>query len=125
MNQFQGVFPLEVDKYVVWGNLEAEHAIEHGVSPTKIESLGSPQYDPFSIKNKAKEDDFILIATSGFNKEESRGLTVETHEKYKETLKKIWLVHRRSHIHTSVEFEVEDSMYLEEVSVSQYPSKNY
>ena len=90
MNKFQGVFPSEVDKYVVWGKLEVEHAIKYGVTPEKIEPLGSPQYDQFTNSyTKNSKRDFILIATSGFNKEDVRGLTVHTHEKYKETMKKI------------------------------------
>ena len=90
MNKFQGVFPSEVDKYIVWGKLEAEHAIKHGVMPEKIEPLGSSQYDQFAnLYTKNFKRDFILIATSGFNMEDVRGLTVQAHEKYKETMKKI------------------------------------
>lgn len=89
MNKFQGVFPLEVDNYVVWGELEAKNAMRYGVSPEKIKPLGSPQYDPFVGMSRSKQHDFILIATSGFNKEESRGITVKIHEQYREILKKI------------------------------------
>ena len=90
MNKFQGVFPSEVDKYIVWGKLEEEHAIKNGVTPEKIEHLGNPQYDQFTNSyTKNSKRDSILIATSGSNTEEVRGLTVQAHEKYKETMKKI------------------------------------
>ena len=90
MNKFQGVFPSEVDKYIVWGKLEAEHAMKHGIAPEKIMPLGSPQYDQFNnLHTKNCKSDFVLIATSGFNKEDVRGLTVDAHEKYKTIIIKI------------------------------------
>jgi len=90
MNKFQSVFPSEVDAYVVWGNLEAEHAIKHGVPKEKIKPLGSLQYDLLAKTNpQSSNENFILIATSGFNKEEVQGLTINTHEKYMTVVKKI------------------------------------
>ncbi len=90
MNKFQGVFPSEVDKYIVWGKLEKDHAIKNGVSPEKIECLGNPQFDQFTHLDAQNNDrNFILIATSGSNTEEVRGLTVKSHNKSKETIKKI------------------------------------
>lgn len=90
MNKWQGVFPSMVDYYVVWGNLEKEHAIKYGVSPEKIKKLGHPQFDQIVNSSTDKNRrDFILIATSGSNPEEVRSLTVQTNEKYKETMKKI------------------------------------
>ena len=90
MNKFQGVFPSIVDNYIVWGNLEKEHAIKNGVPSEKIKDLGNPQFDQFANSStKNEKRDFILIATSGSNTEEVRGLTVQANEKYKETMKKI------------------------------------
>ena len=90
MNKFQGVFPSEVDKYIVWGKLEKENAIKNGVSPEKIECLGNPQFDQFVNSNSENSKrDSILIATSGSNTEEVRGLTVKAHKKSKETIKEI------------------------------------
>lgn len=90
MNKFQGVFPSEVDKYIVWGKLEKEHAIKNGVSSDKIECLGNPQFDQFTHLDAHNSiGNSILIATSGSNTEEVRGLTVKAHNKSKETIKKI------------------------------------
>lgn len=98
MNKFQGVYPSEVDKYVVWGTLESANALKHGVNAEKIVVLGSPQYDHLAYKkNENSESDLILIATSGFNKEDIRGLTVSVHKKYLETLKKICVIIAKHH----------------------------
>ena len=91
MNKFQGVYPSEVDKYVVWGVLESNNAKKHGVNNEKITILGSPQYDHIDNKKtiNSKESNFVLITTSGFNKEDVRGLTVSVHQKYLQLLKQI------------------------------------
>lgn len=90
MNKFQGVYPLDVDKYVVWGKAEERHAVREGVPQEKIVVLGSPLYDKIhNVKEDYKNDSFILLATSGPVKEDSFDLTIATHERNENTIKKI------------------------------------
>lgn len=90
MNKFQGVYPLDVDKYVVWGKLEADHAQREGVKKENIVALGSPLYDQINrVKKNEKNNSFILLATSGPVKEDSFDLTVEVNERNENTIKKI------------------------------------
>ena len=90
MNQFQGVYPVEADKYVVWGKIEERHAVREGVPKERIAVLGSPLYDNMDdIKMDHKNESFILLATSGPVKEDAFDLTVVTRERNQNTIKKI------------------------------------
>ncbi len=90
MNKFQGVFPIDADKYVVWGNIEETHQLKYNISKDKLQVLGSPSSDSiFDIKTTNKTQDFILLATSGPLKENALDLTVETIQKNQQTIRKI------------------------------------
>lgn len=90
MNKFQGVYPLDADKYVVWGNIEEKHQIKRGTPPEKLVILGSPIYDGIANTIEKNElQNYILLATSGPVKENAFDLTVETIEKNRKTIKKI------------------------------------
>lgn len=90
MNQFQGVYPREADKYVVWGKVEKLHALREGVDEEKIHVLGTPIYDSIlDVKDYRKNGSFILLATSPPVKEDTFDLTVTTRERYENTIKKV------------------------------------
>jgi hypothetical protein len=90
MNKFQGIYPVDADRYVIWGKVEEKNQIKHGTPMEKLMVLGSPLYD--EIPDVEKEDnlhDYILLATSGPVKENALDLTIETIEKNQQTIKKI------------------------------------
>jgi len=90
MNKFQGVYPIDADKYVIWGNIEERNQIKHGTTKEKLVVLGSPLYDEsIDVKTENKSQNYILLATSGPVKENALDLTVETIEKNQKTIKKI------------------------------------
>ena len=90
MNKFQGVFPIDADKYVVWGNIEETHQLKHNIPKDKLQVLGSPSYDNiFDITTTNKTQNFILLATSGPAKENALDLTVEIIQKNQQTIRKI------------------------------------
>lgn len=88
MNKFQGVFPKDADKYIVWGKTEADHQIRCGIPKGIIHVLGSPQHDRIFEFDK-KQEKYILLATSGPVKENALDLTVETIQKNQDTIRKI------------------------------------
>lgn len=89
MNKFQGVFPVEADKYIVWGKIEERHQIIGGIPEKMIEPLGSPQHDRVFDFIEKQGNEYILLATSGPVKENALDLTVETVQKNQDVIKKI------------------------------------
>ena len=90
MNKFQGVFPIDADKYVVWGNIEETYQLKHNIPKDKLQVLGAPLYDEiFDTMAKNELGNYILLATSGPVKENALDLTIETIEKNRKTIKKI------------------------------------
>ena len=88
MNFFQAAFPIDADKFIVWGKVEEQYALKCGVSSEKLEVMGSPLHDNiFKLSNPSQK--FILLATSGPVKEDAYDLTVKTHEKNENSIKKI------------------------------------
>lgn len=91
-NQLCGIFPLESDKFVAWGEASKKYAIEFGISPKKIEVLGSSIYDKiFEEKNNEEKlmNDHILLATQSPNNNMITDLTVKTNEKYELAIRKV------------------------------------
>ena len=87
-NNSQTVYPINADKFFVWGEISKNDAINNGrVTPAKIKITGSPRFD--SIKSRINRDDFILLATSGPQKEDVHGRLVQNFEQYKKTIIKI------------------------------------
>jgi len=89
MNKFQGVYPVDADEIIVWGEVEKNHQILAGIPENKIHVLGSPIFDNFSenIDNIESQTNIITLATSGPVKENVFDLTVNTIEKNIETIK--------------------------------------
>ena len=88
MNKFQGVFPIDSDEIIVWGDIEKNHQLKNGIREEKIHVLGNPYYDRIRNRSNPKTN-HILLATSGPVIENSIDLTIETIEKNQATIKKI------------------------------------
>jgi len=91
-NKLAGIFPFNSSKFVVWGKVLRQYAVDVGILPEKIEILGSPLHDKIferKLENSNLQNDFILLATSSPVNNLVNDLTVKTREKYEETIKKI------------------------------------
>ena len=91
-NKLCGIFPLESDKYVVWGDVSKKYAINCGVPAKKIAVLGNSAYDKlFEEKNNGKKlmNDYILLATSSPNNNMITDLTMKTNENYEFAIKNV------------------------------------
>ena len=86
MNKFQGAYPIDADKYIVWGNIEKKHQIRCKTPSEKIHVLGSPQHDRI-LEFKERSEKFVLLATSGPVKENALDLTVETIQKNRDAIR--------------------------------------
>lgn len=94
MNEFLGVLPNNSDKFVVWGDLLAKYALKCGISPTKIETLGSPIYDKIFERRKVSsisKKDFILLATTSTSNIVS-DLMVKNRENYEKSIMAICII---------------------------------
>lgn len=90
MNKFQGVYPLDADKYVVWGKIEEKHQLRRKTPHEKLVVLGTPLYDEITnTDEKIEIRNYILLATSGPVKENALDLTINTIEKNQNTIRKI------------------------------------
>jgi len=92
VKDFDGVSPIKSDKFLVWGNILNDFSKQCGVSPSKLEILGSPQYDKIFRKIKSKSllsEDFILLATSSPVKNNVHDLKIKTISEYEHTIQKI------------------------------------
>lgn len=91
-NKLCGIFPLESNKFVAWGEILKKCAINCGIPSEKIEVLGSPIYDEiFKEKNNGVNlmNDYILLATSSPNNNMVTDLTIKINENYELAIKKI------------------------------------
>ncbi|MEX0861714.1 hypothetical protein [Nitrosopumilus sp.] len=88
MNESQGVFPHDADYYIVWGDIEKNHAIKGGIPEEKILPLGSPIFDNLP-SNSISSEEYILLATSGPVQENAFDLTVKTIEKNRQVIREI------------------------------------
>lgn len=90
MNYSQSVYPMNADKFVVWGKIYEDDAKNNGnVEPSKILSLGSPRFDNIIFDDKNNFNEYVLLATSGPQREDLRGISTKNIEKYKLTIQKI------------------------------------
>ena len=83
-NKFEGGFPVESDKLLVWGKISNQYTTECGFS-NKTETSGSLIYDGIfdrKSKDSTKKQDFILLATSSPVKNEVFDLSVKTMHNY-------------------------------------------
>jgi hypothetical protein len=91
-NKFAGIFPLNCDKFVVWGETSKQYVIDSGISDDKMVVLGSPIHDDLFEENKKinnSRQDYVLLATSGPVSNLVNDLTVTTNERYEESIRKI------------------------------------
>ena len=90
-DEFEGLFPNESNKFLVWGKITKKHATDCGYSQ-KTENLGSLIHDKiFDLKNKisGNKQNYILLATSSPATNEAYDLTVKTLENYEKTVETI------------------------------------
>lgn len=90
-NKFEGIFPVDSDKLVVWGESTKQYVTEVGFSD-KIEVLGSTTYDSIfdrKMKNRNQQQDIILLATSSPVKNEVFDLTVKTMQNYEYAIEQV------------------------------------
>lgn len=87
-NHSQAVYPINADKFVVWGNISKTDAVENGnVRLDDVEVLGCPRYD--NIFSEGENEGYVLLAASGPVQMQIRSTTVETYEKYEYEIKEI------------------------------------
>ena len=90
-NKFYGILPFNSDIIACWGESFYSSLLKYGFSPEKIRIVGSPSYDSiYEIKrNSVIDNKFILLATSSPTKDIVSDLSIETHEYYLNSIKKI------------------------------------
>jgi hypothetical protein len=89
---FQRTIPKHVDKFLVWGNVLEEYAIDVGFPKNNIKKIGSPIHDEIFLSKKNSSlntNKFILLATSYPSQNFIHEFTVESLEKYSNSIKKI------------------------------------
>ena len=88
-NNSQGVYPIDADKFFVWGEVSKKDAINNGnVHPEKIKIMGSPRFDSVKPANNNTEG-YVLLATSGPQGEDINGRLIKNFEQYRKTVTKI------------------------------------
>lgn len=90
-NKFVRVLPKYADKFLVWGDILKQYAVNLGFPENKIKIIGSPFHDNIFLtkKNVLSSNDFILLATSSPYQNISQDLTVDVIQHYLESIKKI------------------------------------
>jgi hypothetical protein len=85
------VLPRSSDKFLVWGEILKNYAINCGIPAEKIEIVGSPTYDDFFLKTKNSDfnDSFILLATTNPIHNLIFDLTVASRLQREQAIKKI------------------------------------
>lgn len=86
-----GLMPCSSDKFLVWGEILKNYAINCGIPAEKIEIVGSPLYDDFFLQ--AKESDFnnsfILLATTNPQNNTISDLTFDSYSQREQAIQKI------------------------------------
>ena len=86
-NVYRGVIPIESDHAIVLGKIYEDYFRRIGISEEKIHTIGTPIYD--NLNSIGRQEDYVLLATSGPTKEVTFDLTIENIEKNIETINKI------------------------------------
>jgi CDP-glycerol glycerophosphotransferase (TagB/SpsB family) len=87
---FDGVDPIRSSKYLVWGQSQFMFAKNYGIDEKKLKIIGSPSHDMlFHINQKDLQNDYVLLATSSPTASIIKDLTIDTLEKYENTIKDI------------------------------------
>ncbi len=92
LKNFDGVFPIKSDKFIVWGKILEEFSKTHGIKSEKLEALGTPLYDELFEKIKSDlplSNNFVLLATSSPVKSITQDLKIKTTHEYETAIKKI------------------------------------
>ena len=90
MNMHHGIIPRISNYSVVWGEVDYEYRKSIGINEGTIFTIGSPIYD--NIINSIEpyhESDYVLLATSGPTKENIFDLSIETIQKYIQTIRSV------------------------------------
>ena len=88
-NVSQSVYPIKADNFLTWGDINVMDAIENGhMSPSNVIKVGAPRYDNTNTL-QSKEENYVLLATSGPGHMHIRGRMISNIEKYNETISKI------------------------------------
>ncbi len=87
---FDGVDPIHSSKYLIWGQNQFTFAKNYGIEESKLKIIGSPSHDMLFNRNKKNLDnDYVLLATSSPTASIMKDLTIDTLEKYEDTIKNI------------------------------------
>ena len=86
-----GIMPCSSDKFLVWGEILKNYAINCGIPAEKIEIVGSPTYDNFFLKTKNSDfnDSFILLATTNPQNNTISDLTFTSYSQREQAIQKI------------------------------------
>ena len=83
----QGVYPILADKYIVWGNIYEQDALENGkIEKSKIKVLGSPRFENLKFESTQNNEKYVLLATMSPQDEEMSGLNVKNLENYNKSI---------------------------------------
>ncbi len=91
-NKFMNAIPQYADKFLVWGDILKQYALSNDFPENKVEIIGSPFHDStFLTKNKSMipKNKFILLAATSPIHNSLHDMTVETMEKYLESIKNV------------------------------------
>ena len=93
IQKFYGAIPVNINKFLVWGNIDSKPRIENGFPNSKIEVLGAPFYDEIfnnKISSYTELDNFILFATDFKSLHTIENITVESMKKYEMTINSVY-----------------------------------
>ena len=89
-NISSSVYPIDADKFLVWGNIASQDALINGDVPqSNIVNLGSPRYDGIFVDYPTTDKNYILLATPGPGNMHVNGQVVKNIEDYLLYIKQI------------------------------------
>jgi hypothetical protein len=90
MNISQGAYPIQSDKFIVWGNVAKNDSLSNAkISIDKIEVIGPPRYDKQKLSNNPIPKHYILLATSAPQPADIHGLLINNIENYENSIMQI------------------------------------
>lgn len=89
MNISQSVYPINSDKFLVWGKVAENDAIRNGsIDPKNVVTIGSPRYDGI-FNTQIISEDYVLFAVTGPREMNTRDLNVKSYENHENSIKEI------------------------------------
>jgi hypothetical protein len=89
-NISSSVYPIDADRFLVWGNIAARDALSNGNIPqSDIINLGSPRYDGIFADYPVSDGNYILLATPGPGNMHINGQVIKNIESYLLYIKRI------------------------------------